>query len=220
MKTWSLVLAPAVLIIGMSLPARAADDVAAGADKAKSESSTTKVVDQSEEVDFERVTGWYFEGRGGIFFTLGGARGYSNGQPSFGFEVGYDVTDKLSVQFSYLNGYQASNPLEYPENCTGNNCSDYHLDFGMTFFNVSADYDVLAGQRWALEGRLGGGIVLINPSAKPDQPPVDGDIFGGVRFEYYTMLKHFTVGLECDFFYVLPSNIPSISGLFSILYTF
>jgi len=134
-------LAPLVLLFVMSNPARGADD------KAKKADSATTTVDQGEEIDFERVTGWYFEGRGGIFFTLAGARGYSNGQPCFGFEAGYDITEALSIQFSYLNGYQASNPLMYPEECTGTNCSDYHLDFGMTFFNLSADYDVLSGQR-------------------------------------------------------------------------
>jgi hypothetical protein len=130
------------------------------------------VVDDTEDVIFERLVGLYFEGRGGVFFTVGGARGYSNGQPFFGFELGYDVTERLSIQFGYASGYQAANPLKYPEDCHGGTeCNDYHLDFGLTFFNLSADYDFFLGRRWAVEGRLGGGAVIIDPSAKPDQSP-------------------------------------------------
>jgi len=177
-------------------------------------------IDESEEVIFERLTGWYVEGRGGMLFTVGGARGYSNAQPFYGFEFGYDVSERLSIQLGYASGYQAANPLMYPEDCTGSDCSAYHLDFGLTFFNVSADYDILHGRRWAFEGRLGGGVVIIDPSAKPGQSPVDGDVFGGLRFEYYTLLRHFTVALEYDFFYTVPTGIPAMAGSLSLLYNF
>jgi hypothetical protein len=173
-----------------------------------------------EDVSFARIRGFYLEGRAGTFFTLGGARGYSNMQPLFGFELGYDFTEALSVQLSYLSGYQAGNPLVYPEECSGTGCNSYHLDFGVTFFNLSADYDILQGQRWALEGRAGGGAVVINPSAKPGQGPIDFDIFGGVRFEVYTLLKHFSVGLEADFYYVISTGVPATSVSFSVLYNF
>ena len=210
----------AVLLVSWSMPAMAQEEAGEAAAKEEATDPEAETIDESEDVVFDRVTGWYFEGRGGIFFTVAGARGYSNGQPFFGFEFGYDITEQLSIQFSYVNGYQAANPIKYPEECTGANCSDYHLDFGMTFFNISADYDIVYGDRWALEARLGGGVVIVNPSAKPDQSPVDGDVLAGVRFEYYTLLKHFTLGLETDFYYVLPTNIPALSISFSILYTF
>jgi hypothetical protein len=152
---------------------------------------------------------------------VAGARGYSNGQPFFGFELGYDITERLSVQFGYASGYQAANPLKYPEECGGgSDCNDYHLDFGLTFFNLSADYDLFHGRRWAFEGRLGGGAVIIDPSAKPDQAAVDFDVFGGIRLEYYTLLKHFTLAGEFDFFYVLPTGIPSMAVTASIIYNF
>ena len=118
---------------------------------------------------------------------------------------------------AYASGYQAANPLKDPFDPA---YSDYHYDFGMTFVNVSADYDVYAAERWALEARLGGGIVIINPEAKPDQSPVDGDIFAGFRFEYYTLLRHFTVGAEANFYYVIPSMIPALSVSGSVIYTF
>ena len=178
-------------------------------------------IDETEDVIFERLVGLYLEGRGGVFFTLGGARGYSNGQPFFGFELGYDINERFSIQFGYASGYQAANPLMYPEDCGGGpNCSDYHLDFGLTFFNLSADYDFLYGRRWGLEIRAGGGAVIIDPSAEPDQGAVDFDVFGGIRFEYYTLLKHFTLAAEFDFFYVLPTGIPSMAVTASIMYNF
>ena len=178
-------------------------------------------VDQSEDVSFERVKGFYIEGRGGVFFTLSGARGYSNGQPFTGFDLGYDVSDRFSVQLAYASGYQAANPIMYQDQCAlATGCSDYHLDFAMTFFNLAADYDVLYGERWAIELRLGGGAVLTKPSAEPNQAVVDGNVFGGLRLEYYTMLKHFSVGLEGDFYYVLPTGIPAVSVGMSILYNF
>jgi len=179
------------------------------------------VVDDAEDVIFERLVGLYFEGRGGVFFTVGGARGYSNGQPFFGFELGYDINERFSIQFGYASGYQAANPLKYPEDCGGGpDCNDYHLDFGLTFFNLSADYDFLYGRRWGLEIRAGGGAVIIDPSAEPDQAAVDFDVFGGIRFEYYTLLKHFTLAAEFDFFYVLPTGIPSMAVTASIIYNF
>lgn len=177
-------------------------------------------IDEAEDVVFDRLVGLYFEGRGGVFFTVAGARGYSNGQPFFGFELGYDINERLSIQFGYASGFQAANPLKYPEDCAGDNCNDYHLDFGLTFFNLSADYDLFFGRRWAFEGRLGGGAVIIDPSAKPDQGSVDFDVFGGIRFEYYTLLKHFTLAAEFDFFYVLPTGIPSMAVTASIIYNF
>ena len=195
-----------------------AEGTAPAEDKAPAKDDS---IDMSEDVVFERLTGLYFEGRGGMFFTLAGARGYSNGQPFFGFEIGYDITDALSIQLGYSQGYQAANPLMYVENCTaGAECSEYHLDYGMTFFNLSADYDMVSGRRWALEVRLGGGVVLIDPSAEPGQGVIDGDVFGGLRFEYYTLLKHFTLGAEVDFFYVLPTGIPALAVSLSVLYNF
>jgi hypothetical protein len=180
-----------------------------------------EAIDETEDVIFERLVGLYFEGRGGVFFTVGGARGYSNGQPFFGFELGYDINERLSIQFGYASGYQAANPLKYPEECGGGpGCNDYHLDFGMTFFNLSADYDFLYGRRWGLEVRAGGGAVIIDPSAKPDQAAVDFDVFGGFRFEYYTLLKHFTLAGEFDFFYVIQTGIPSMAVTASIIYNF
>ncbi len=187
---------------------------------AKSENKQ-KTVDMTEDVIFERLTGLYFEGRGGVFFTVGGARGYSNGQPFFGFEIGYDLTDWFSLQLAYAQGYQAANPVMYPENCgSGPECNDYHLDFGMTFFNISGDFDMVGGRRWALEARVGGGVALIDPSAKPDQGPVDGNVLAGLRFEYYTLLRHFSVGVESDYYLVIPTMIHSVAISFSILYNF
>lgn len=210
---------------GWGAPA-AAQDVAGDngsqetGDTSGAQEQEAPAVDDTQEVAFQRLTGLYFEGRGGVFFTVAGARGYSNGQPFFGFEFGYDFTERLSAQVAYYSGYQAANPLMYREECTGDDCSDYHLDFGLTFFNLSADYDILYGRRWALEGRLGAGLVIINPSAEPGQSPVDFDVFGGMRFEYYTLLTHFTLGAEFDFYYVLPTAIPAMSIAFSVLYNF
>ena len=183
--------------------------------------SDEEAIDDTEDVIFERLVGLYFEGRGGVFFTVGGSRGYSNGQPFFGFELGYDINERFSIQFGYASGYQAANPLKDPLECGGAaGCNDYHLDFGLTFFNLSADYDLFYGRRWAFELRLGGGAVIIDPSAKPDQAAVDFDVFGGIRFEYYTLLKHFTLAAEFDFFYVLPTAIPSMAVTASIIYNF
>ena len=176
--------------------------------------------DEEEEVIFERLTGLYFEGRGGVFFTLGGARKYSNGQPMFGFELGYDVNENFSTQLAVTLGYQAANPLMYPEECSGDGCRDYHLDFAVTMFNLSADYDLFAGRRWAFEIRAGGGAALINPTAKPEQSSVDFDVFGGLRFEYYTLLRHFSLAAEYDFYFILPTNIPAMSVSVSLLYNF
>ncbi|MBN2499090.1 MAG: adventurous gliding motility protein CglE [Deltaproteobacteria bacterium] len=188
-------------------------------DKAKASEkavATQNKVDESEEIVFQRLTGFYFEGRGGVFLTFAGSRGYSNGQPFFGFEFGYDITDELSVQVAYASGYQAANPIKDPlEDPTYK-----HYDFGLTFFNLSADYDVWGGKRFALEARLGGGVVLISPEATPDQCPIDGDIFAGFRFEYYSLLRHFTFGAEVDFYFVMPTMIPALSASISVLYNF
>ena len=188
----------------------------------KQQNEQVPAVDETEEVIFERLTGWYVEGRGGLMFTVAGARGYSNAQPYLGFDIGYDVTPRLSVQFGYATGFQSSNPLQYQDpavKCAGDN-GGYNCDFSMSFFDIAADYDLLYGQRWAFEARLGGGVVVIDPSAKPDQPPVDGNIIGGFRFEYYTLLKHFTLAIELDFLYTFVTAIPALSTSVGIAYTF
>jgi len=215
-----LLVSPAFAQAPAPKPGPASEPEPAPAEKPAPAPAGEAEIDETEDVIFERLVGLYFEGRGGVFFTVGGARGYSNGQPFFGFELGYDINERFSIQFGYASGYQAANPLVYPENCTGDNCNDYHLDFGMTFFNLSADYDFLYGRRWGLEVRAGGGAVIIDPSAEPDQAAVDFDVFGGFRFEYYTLLKHFTLAAEFDFFYVLPTGIPSMAVTASIIYNF
>ncbi len=228
---WTAVLAAALLwaaapAIAQQTESPAPEDEgeagqAGEADEGGGEDAAGEQVDMTEEVIFERQTGLYFEGRGGVFFTFGGSRGYSNGEPFFGFEVGYDFTDWFSLQISYAQGYQAANPIKDPLACgAGEDCSGYHMDFGLTFFNVSADFDLVGGRRWALEARVGGGVALIEPSAEPGQAPVDGDLFAGVRGEYYTLLKHFSLGAEVDYYIIVPTMINSMAITMSVLYNF
>ncbi|HOX44627.1 MAG TPA: adventurous gliding motility protein CglE [Myxococcota bacterium] len=199
-------------------------EAAAPAPAPAAEAKTAKPAEEAEEIAFERLTGLFFEGRGGVFFTLGGSRGYSNAQPVFGFEVGYDINDWWSLGFQYASGYQAANPIEAcPTPDQPALCGDYtgyHQDFSLTFFNLATDFDLVGGERWALEARVGGGVVLINPSAEPDAAPVDGDVFAGLRVEYYTLLKHFTLALELEYALVVPTMIHCLAGSFSIVYTF
>jgi hypothetical protein len=206
---------------GGEVAAPAPGDAGAPAPAPAAEATTAKpAAEEQEELNFERLTGLFFEGRGGVFFTLGGSRGYSNVQPVFGFEIGYDINDWWSLGFQYASGYQAANPLKACATPNDPVCKDYHQDFSLTFFNLATDFDLVGGERWALEARLGGGVVLINPSAEPGAAPVDGDVFAGVRAEYYTLLKHFTLALEAEYALVVPTMISCLEVSFSIVYTF
>jgi hypothetical protein len=193
-----------------------------GAAAAPAPAPVASLVDDTEEILWERYRGVFFEGRGGAYLTVGGARGYSNVQPVFGFTVGYDILDWLYVDFSYATGYQASNPLK-AEGCVGGDAAykDYHCDFSLTYFLVGAGFSFIPRGPVTVEARIGAGVSLISPSAKPDQPPVDGAAYVGLRLKHFTLLKHFSIIAETGFYITFPTLIPALAPLsISVMYTF
>ena len=164
--------------------------------------------------------GWFVAGSGGGFLTVGGARGTSSPQPFVGLELGKELSSGLSAQVLLSLGYQSGNPLEDPLDCTGAHCSDYHLDFGLTLLNLAGAMEVWSRERWKVEARLGGGLVLIQPSASPESGPVDFDGFAGVRGQYATLRAHLALAIEYDFYLIFPTFIPAMSLSLVALYHF
>jgi hypothetical protein len=66
--------------------------------------------------------------------------------------------------------------------------------------------------------RLGGGYTLLGPSNFYK----DGDIsiLGGVGIEYFTHLRHFSLGLTLDFFYGIQHMGPGLMLTPNLRYTF
>ena len=164
--------------------------------------------------------GWYAAGRGGGFLTVGGARGSSSPQPFVGLELGKELAAGFSAQALLSLGYQSGNPLEDPLACTGSHCSDYHLDFGLTLLNLAGAMEVWSRERWKVEARVGGGLVLIQPAASPESGPLDFDGFAGLRGQYATRRAHLALAIEYDFYLVFPTFIPAMSASLAALYHF
>lgn len=205
--------------------ARAAEE--AGDDEAGSKpAGESKPLPQIGEEDtlavFVLQRGFYVSTDLGVFFSLGGVKGYSNIQPYLGLHAGFDVNDFLSLQASVSGAYVSGNPIiPYESAVAGNPIASYEL--------LSIGAEVVGAyrptQRFALEPKVGGGMSRTNPDpnvvdATMSVPKMNPHISAGLDLKYLTLLTDFTAGLSGTFYYVLGPNIPGLGLAFALRYTF
>ena len=68
---------------------------------------------------FELDRGFYLGSDLGVFFALGGTRGYSNVQPYLAIKLGLDIGDYFGLQLNLSTAYSSGNPVSAQDRPAG-----------------------------------------------------------------------------------------------------
>jgi hypothetical protein len=176
-------------------------------------------------VDAAPRRGFFAEAAFGIFTTVGGAAGLSNGQPYLSMAFGKNIGDNAAIFASLGIGSSASNCFETQTLCDQGHAAD---SFAATYFELGGSYGGELVSRLHLSGKLVVGGTQMAPSPVSDKSTtpatVPGSLFGphaglGVSLDYDTHLDHFGVGLELTGRYTFASRPDTGSfGLLSIAF--
>lgn len=170
---------------------------------------TNPVRDRPAETFDEIERGLYFSVQGGPFFLVNppaetGPRPFSPGQAAM-VEVGYDLGELLSVGLFVLGSANRAGS-DYIGNSGGAASGDFSaLVPGATLrANLVGFADSQEVKRTFFYARAGAGLALFSP--KLLLPDSDILVFAGPGVEYYTRLRHFSVGLEVTGSYLVSSG--------------
>lgn len=161
----------------------------------------------------------------GVFFTLGGAGGYSNAQTYLQLGLGYDLADRISLGAHFGLGSNAANcfgGMTSAGACLGSD------NFTLSFVNLSAAYLLPIGERLYVTPKLLAGWTVLDPApvvegseAASQHQAIGAPNAGvGVGVEYATFMDHFSVGADLAMRYVVGPNIPTFAIFPRVKYTF
>ncbi len=169
--------------------------------------------------------GFYFEARGGFWATFnpptaeGAPPGHFSPGQAAELDMGFDIGERVGIALSILG--------------TANRMSSDYL--GTSGGTASGDYGALipgAGVKIRLVGlsdaqdvqrtwfyvRAAGGVVLYNPPSLISK--MDALVSGGLGVEYFTKLRHFSVGIEANFNFLVLTQSFGFSILPTVKYSF
>jgi len=141
------------------------------------------------------------------FATEGGG---ASGGPVVGLHLGYDITERLAIAlFAEGANQKASDSYGAFDLLVGG------LDVRYAFYGQR---DRNGFQRFFVYAHARGGYLVSHPTGLF----ADTDILigGGLGAEYYTQLRHFSVGLQIDGLYVLDAKTPGYAVTPVVRYTF
>ncbi len=127
-----------------------------------------------------------------------------------GLHVGYDVTDRLALAL-FAEGAEAKASPSYG----AFDLLAAGLDVRYAFF---ASRDRNGNERFFVYAHGRGGSLLSHPKGLFSD--TDLLIAGGLGAEYFTQLRHFSVGLQVDGLYVLAAKAPGFAVTPVVRYTF
>ena len=166
--------------------------------------------DRPVETFNEIERGLYFAVQGGPWFIVNppsegtNPRPFSPGQSAH-VEVGFDLGERLSLGLFVLGAVNRAGS-EYIGNSGGAASGDFStLVPGATLrAHLVGFADSQGVQRTFFYARAGAGLALFSP--KLLLPDSDILVFAGPGVEYYTRLRHFSVGLEVTGSYLVSSG--------------
>jgi hypothetical protein len=176
----------------------------------QSPAANNPVKDRPAERFNEIERGIYFGVQGGAFFIVnppapeGEARPFASGQSAM-VEIGFDFGSFSSLGVFALGAMNRAGS-EYIGNSGGQASGDFStLALGVTGrVNLKGFADSQDVQRTFIYARVGGGLAMFSP--KLLLPDSDILVFVGPGVEYYTRLRHFSVGLEVTGSYLVRSG--------------
>jgi hypothetical protein len=166
--------------------------------------------------------GIYAEAAFGIFTTVGGAAGLSNGQPFLAMAVGSTLGSNATLFVSLGIGSSSSSCYDA---APSGDCLAAD-SFEAAYLEVGGSYGGELVHRLKLSGKLVAGLTQLAPSPVRDSTAntVPDNLFGphfgaGVTLDYDTHLDHFSVGLDLTGRYTFAARPDTGTfGLFSIAF--
>lgn len=127
-----------------------------------------------------------------------------------GLHVGYDLTERLAIAL-FAEGANLKASASY-------GAFDLLVAGADVRFAFYGSRDRNGYQRFSLYAHARGGYLLSHPTGLF----ADTDVLvgGGLGAEYYTQLRHFSVGLQVDGLYVLSAKAPGFAVTPVVRYTF
>ncbi|MDY7229818.1 adventurous gliding motility protein CglE [Hyalangium rubrum] len=175
----------------------------------ESSPAANPVKDRPAESFDEIERGLYFSVQGGPSFLVNppadeGPRPFSTGQMAM-VEVGVDLGERLSLGLFVMGAVNRAGS-DYIGNSGGAASGDFSsLVPGATLrANLKGFADNQEVQRTFIYARAGAGFAMFSP--KLLLPDSDILVFAGPGVEYYTRLRHFSVGLEVTGSYLVSSG--------------
>jgi hypothetical protein len=168
--------------------------------------------------------GFFFEARGGFWGVInpparaGGTTYFSPGQ-ALGFEAGYDIGEMLSPSI-FLIGTSNRMGSDYTGLATTPASGDFSAlapgaALKFRFLGLADSQEV---KRTWFYVRAAAGVVFYSPAAL--LPTLDVLISAGPGIEYFTRLRHFTIGLEANFNFMALTGSLGFSILPTVKYAF
>ena len=179
--------------------------------------------DRPAETFQEIERGLYFSVLGGPFFIVNppassGPRPFSPGQVAQ-VEVGLDIGQRLSVGgFLMVASNRAGS--EYEGNSGGTASGDFSMlvPGALARLQLVGLADAQGVQRTWIYVRGGAGYALFRP--KQLLPEADILVFAGPGVEYYTRLRHFSVGIEVTGTFLVQSQSIGFAVMPNLRYAF
>ncbi len=174
----------------------------------------------------EIVHGFFLEGNGGYWATIrpptltpGQGAPFSNGQ-GLTIAAGWDFNDLFSASLFFFYNANSMGSNYTGLSRTGLISGSYEslipgAAFKIRFVGVK---DSQGLKRTFFYVRVGAGVVFYRPKELLDK--LDVMVTGGLGVEYFTKLRHFSIGLEANFGYMALTNTMGFSVLPSVKYTF
>lgn len=172
--------------------------------------------------------GFYINSRLGTLIYLGSGYGdYANAGIMYGLGLGYDILPKwLSLEVGAIFNFHGANILD--ENGLRKPDAMVRGDFGALRVPVALNVRYFTTKRVELYVSVTGGL---NYNAQSiDGFDANGDSIGGnkldgyaggrVGVEYYTGLRHFSIGLDMEFDYIFSAKSMALAIAPTLKYTF
>lgn len=197
---------------------------AASAASAQEAPAAAPTKDKAAVTYNEVERGIYLGATAGPLFILNppatsGPRPFSPGQMAQ-VEVGFDIGDRLSVG-AFLTGSANKENADYQGSSGGTASGDFGMLIpgGNVRLNILGFADSQGTTRTYLYVRGGAGYVFYGP-VELLRDVHDFLAFGSVGVEYYTRLRHFSLGLEASGAFLLPSGTVGFALTPSLRYAF
>lgn len=169
--------------------------------------------------------GFYFEARGGFWATLNPPTSATNAVSHFSpgqaaeLDLGFDIGERVAIALSLLVTANRM-PSDYTGFSGGTASGDYGAlipgaGVKVRVVGLSDAQDV---RRTWIYVHGAGGAVLYNPQALLNK--LDVLVSGGLGVEYFTKLRHFSLGLEANVNFFVLTQAVGFSVLPTVKYSF
>lgn len=209
-------------MLGSGLMSRSA----MAADKDKAAPAAGKVEDKKAVTVINEIErGFFFEVRGGFWATINppaaeGTKSYFSSGQAVELDMGFDIGERVSPSIFLL---ASANKMgsDYTGYATNGVASG---DYGTFIPGVGLKVRIVGFkdaqdvERTWFYARVSGGVMFYSPAALINK--LDVLISAGPGIEYFTKLRHFSIGIEANFNFMALTSSLGFSVLPTVKYSF